>query len=111
MESHGVHAVLVDEEAVGSVDEAGCGAKILYADGELERFLTKKSLKDSVVSSSDAPVHILCPTSSVFLLFVLSFNYICCRKCYDRAREDGWGYYGEKWEQLAEQTPIPITKL
>lgn len=48
MESHGVHAVLVDEEAVGSVDEAGCGAKILYADGELERFLTKKSLKDSV---------------------------------------------------------------
>ncbi|XVF86170.1 hypothetical protein PTKIN_Ptkin18bG0018600 [Pterospermum kingtungense] len=42
MESHGVHAVLVDEEAVGSVDETGCGAKILYADGEMEQFLTKK---------------------------------------------------------------------
>ncbi|EOY25750.1 ATP-dependent Clp protease isoform 3, partial [Theobroma cacao] len=38
MESQGVNAVLVDEEAVGSFDETGCGAKILYGDGELDRF-------------------------------------------------------------------------
>ncbi|XP_021298311.1 CLP protease regulatory subunit CLPX2, mitochondrial isoform X2 [Herrania umbratica] len=48
MESHGVNAVLVDEEAVGSVDETGCGAKILYGDGELDRFLAKRTLKDFV---------------------------------------------------------------
>ncbi|XVF23152.1 hypothetical protein REPUB_Repub13aG0013000 [Reevesia pubescens] len=56
MESHAVNAVLVDEEAVGSVDETGCGAKILYADGELEHCLTKRTLKDFVVSSPDAPL-------------------------------------------------------
>ncbi|PPS07621.1 hypothetical protein GOBAR_AA12994 [Gossypium barbadense] len=39
MESHRVNAVLVDEEAVGSVDERGCGAKILYAEDEMDRLL------------------------------------------------------------------------
>ncbi|KAE8658729.1 ATP-dependent Clp protease ATP-binding subunit ClpX [Hibiscus syriacus] len=42
MESHRINAVLVDEEAVGSVDETGCGAKILYADNEMDRFLAKE---------------------------------------------------------------------
>ncbi|PPD77548.1 hypothetical protein GOBAR_DD25522 [Gossypium barbadense] len=42
MESHRVNAVLVDEEAVGSVDERGCGAKILYAEDEMDRFLAKE---------------------------------------------------------------------
>ncbi|WRX27570.1 ATPase [Theobroma cacao] len=55
MESQGVNAVLVDEEAVGSVDETGCGAKILYGDGELDRFLAKRTWKDFVVCSPDAP--------------------------------------------------------
>ncbi|XP_016688763.2 CLP protease regulatory subunit CLPX2, mitochondrial isoform X2 [Gossypium hirsutum] len=42
MESHRVNAVLVDEEALGSVDERGCGAKILYAEDEMDRFLAKE---------------------------------------------------------------------
>ncbi|KAK6267596.1 hypothetical protein QUC31_011756 [Theobroma cacao] len=50
MESQGVNAVLVDEEAVGSVDETGCGAKILYGDGELDRFLAKRTWKDFVTA-------------------------------------------------------------
>ncbi|KAE8710971.1 ATP-dependent Clp protease isoform 2 [Hibiscus syriacus] len=39
VESHRVNVVLVDEEAVGSVDETGCGAKILYAENEMDRVL------------------------------------------------------------------------
>ncbi|XP_007023127.2 PREDICTED: CLP protease regulatory subunit CLPX2, mitochondrial isoform X1 [Theobroma cacao] len=50
MKSQGVNAVLVDEEAVGSVDETGCGAKILYGDGELDRFLAKRTWKDFVTA-------------------------------------------------------------
>ncbi|ONI36449.1 hypothetical protein PRUPE_1G585800 [Prunus persica] len=38
-ETNGVCAVLVDEEAVGSVDAPGLGAKILSGDGALEQFL------------------------------------------------------------------------
>ncbi|KAL7002107.1 hypothetical protein U1Q18_003260 [Sarracenia purpurea var. burkii] len=34
-----IEAVVVDEEAVGSVDTMGCGAKILHRDGALEPFL------------------------------------------------------------------------
>ncbi|KAK6285066.1 hypothetical protein POUND7_004018 [Theobroma cacao] len=49
MESHGINAVLVDEKAAGSVDETGCGAKSLYDDGELDRFLVKRTVKDFVV--------------------------------------------------------------
>ncbi|XP_017978232.1 PREDICTED: CLP protease regulatory subunit CLPX2, mitochondrial-like [Theobroma cacao] len=55
LESYGVNAVLDDEEAVGSADETGCGAKIPYGDGELDRFLAKRTLKDFVVCSPDAP--------------------------------------------------------
>ncbi|XP_021888200.1 CLP protease regulatory subunit CLPX2, mitochondrial isoform X2 [Carica papaya] len=39
-------AVLVDEEAVGSVDASGCGAKILHGDGELEQVLYKEKLRE-----------------------------------------------------------------
>ncbi|KAK1568006.1 hypothetical protein Q3G72_019277 [Acer saccharum] len=42
----GVNAVLVDEEAVGSVDASGCGAKILHGDGALEQFLHEEKSKD-----------------------------------------------------------------
>lgn len=41
-----VNAVLVDKEAVGSVDAPGCGAKILHGDGELERVLHEIKSKD-----------------------------------------------------------------
>lgn len=34
-----IDAVLVDEEAVGSVDDPGCGAKILHGHGALKQFL------------------------------------------------------------------------
>ncbi|KAK3182667.1 hypothetical protein Dsin_029953 [Dipteronia sinensis] len=41
-----VNAVLVDEEAVGSVDASGCGAKILHGDGALEQFLHEEKSMD-----------------------------------------------------------------
>ncbi|KAJ0078115.1 hypothetical protein Patl1_36686 [Pistacia atlantica] len=41
-----VVAVLVDEEAVGSVDAAGSGAKILHRDGESEQILHELKSKD-----------------------------------------------------------------
>ncbi|KAL0927797.1 hypothetical protein M5K25_002008 [Dendrobium thyrsiflorum] len=42
-----VDAVVVDEEAVGSVDKPGCGAKILHGDGALESYLRKCRMKDA----------------------------------------------------------------
>ncbi|CAK9177698.1 unnamed protein product [Ilex paraguariensis] len=41
-----VDAVLVDEEAVGSVDTPGCGAKILRGDGALEQFHYQTQSRD-----------------------------------------------------------------
>lgn len=46
-----VNAVLVDEDAVGSVDASGCGAKILLGDGALEQFLRETRSKDFMVCS------------------------------------------------------------
>ncbi|KAK8946994.1 hypothetical protein KSP39_PZI006982 [Platanthera zijinensis] len=37
--SEPVDAVVVDEEAVGSLDKPVCGAKVLFGDGALERYL------------------------------------------------------------------------
>ncbi|KAL5989374.1 hypothetical protein ACLOJK_010264 [Asimina triloba] len=45
-----IDAVVVDEEAVGSIDGQGCGAKILCGDGALERFLSQNNLKQVVMS-------------------------------------------------------------
>ncbi|XP_062207716.1 CLP protease regulatory subunit CLPX1, mitochondrial-like isoform X2 [Phragmites australis] len=39
-----VDAVVVDEEAFGSVDRAGCGAKILRGDGALEQYITRTNM-------------------------------------------------------------------
>jgi hypothetical protein len=39
-----IDAVVVDEEAVGSVDQPGCGAKILYGDGALDRYLSQSKV-------------------------------------------------------------------
>lgn len=36
-----VDAVVVDEEAIGSLDSPGCGAKILQGDGALEHYLSQ----------------------------------------------------------------------
>jgi hypothetical protein len=33
--------VVVDEDAVGSLDQPGCGAKILYGDGAFDRYLSQ----------------------------------------------------------------------
>ncbi|GAB2283954.1 hypothetical protein Dimus_018435 [Dionaea muscipula] len=53
-----VDAVLIDEEAVGSINEIGCGAKILRGDGALESFLcelksTQSSFMEKVEISSE----------------------------------------------------------
>ncbi|KAK6267597.1 hypothetical protein QUC31_011757 [Theobroma cacao] len=72
MESHGVNAVLVDEEAVGLVDETGCGAYILYGDGELDRFLAKRTLKHFVVCPPDVPSLYL--MSNFECLFIINLS-------------------------------------
>lgn len=41
-----IDAVVVDEEAVGSEGRRGCGAKILYGRGALDRYLSQQKLKD-----------------------------------------------------------------
>ncbi|XP_071736979.1 CLP protease regulatory subunit CLPX1, mitochondrial-like isoform X2 [Rutidosis leptorrhynchoides] len=43
-----VDAVLVDEEAIGSVDKPGTGAKILYGNDALERYLNNLDTTDPV---------------------------------------------------------------
>ncbi|KAL7003614.1 CLP protease regulatory subunit clpx1, mitochondrial [Sarracenia purpurea var. burkii] len=50
-----IDAVVVDEEAVGS-EGRGCGAKILYGKGALDRYLSQHKLKDVEISTevSDA---------------------------------------------------------
>ncbi|RWR92727.1 CLP protease regulatory subunit CLPX1, mitochondrial [Cinnamomum micranthum f. kanehirae] len=44
-----VDAVVVDEEAIGSVQSPGCGAKILRGDGALESYISKTKSKDPVM--------------------------------------------------------------
>ncbi|CAL4953352.1 unnamed protein product [Urochloa decumbens] len=39
-----VDAVVVDEEAVGSVDRPGCGAKLLRGDGALDQYITRTNM-------------------------------------------------------------------
>ncbi|AQK53103.1 CLP protease regulatory subunit CLPX3 mitochondrial [Zea mays] len=49
-----IDAVVVDEDAVGSVDQPGCGAKILYGDGALDQYLSQiKVSGDGVGSEMD----------------------------------------------------------
>ncbi|XP_066321875.1 CLP protease regulatory subunit CLPX1, mitochondrial-like [Miscanthus floridulus] len=49
-----IDAVVVDEDAVGSVDQPGCGAKILYGDGALDQYLSQiKVSGDGVASEMD----------------------------------------------------------
>lgn len=44
-----IDAVVVDEEAVGS-EGGGCGAKILYGKGALDRYLSQQKSKNLEVS-------------------------------------------------------------
>ncbi|KAI3754993.1 hypothetical protein L1987_54785 [Smallanthus sonchifolius] len=37
--NQGIDAVVVDEEAIGSIDKPGTGAKILYGNDALKRYL------------------------------------------------------------------------
>lgn len=75
-ETNSVHAVLVDEEAVGSVDAPGRGAKILSGDGVLEQFLHETKSGDHMVCFSEAPhsqetYHVLLCLSIFFILLLL----------------------------------------
>ncbi|XP_068664864.1 CLP protease regulatory subunit CLPX1, mitochondrial-like [Aristolochia californica] len=45
-----IDAVVVDEESVGSADKQGSGAKILYGDGALERYLSQQTVKDRSIT-------------------------------------------------------------
>ncbi|CAA2993155.1 CLP protease regulatory subunit CLPX1, mitochondrial [Olea europaea subsp. europaea] len=45
-----IDAAVVDEESVG-FEKSGCGAKILYGKGALDRYLSKHKLKDSEASA------------------------------------------------------------
>ncbi|KAI8024191.1 hypothetical protein LOK49_LG03G03293 [Camellia lanceoleosa] len=49
-----IDAVVVDEEAVGSVDTPGCGAKILRRDGSVEPFLHQTKSTNPMKRSEDA---------------------------------------------------------
>ncbi|EMS53220.1 ATP-dependent Clp protease ATP-binding subunit ClpX [Triticum urartu] len=42
-----VDAVVVDEEAIGSVDRPGCGAKILRGDGALAQYIIRNNIPNS----------------------------------------------------------------
>ncbi|KAL0917679.1 hypothetical protein M5K25_012759 [Dendrobium thyrsiflorum] len=46
-----IDAAVVDEDAVGSIESAGCGAKILRGDGALNRYLSENKATD--VSEGD----------------------------------------------------------
>uniref|UniRef100_A0A0E0CB95 Clp ATPase C-terminal domain-containing protein n=1 Tax=Oryza meridionalis TaxID=40149 RepID=A0A0E0CB95_9ORYZ len=49
--SERVDAVVVDEEAIGSIDRPGCGAKILRGDSALEQYITNTNMKNSMESN------------------------------------------------------------
>ncbi|GJM92347.1 hypothetical protein PR202_ga08813 [Eleusine coracana subsp. coracana] len=44
-----IDAVVVDEDATGSVDMPGCGAKILRGEGALEQYITRTNMMNSGV--------------------------------------------------------------
>lgn len=61
--SQGIKAVLVDEEAVGSVGTPGCGAKILKGDDVTQQFLheteSKVSFSATATFAKLTDIHIL----------------------------------------------------
>ncbi|XP_078440891.1 CLP protease regulatory subunit CLPX1, mitochondrial-like [Wolffia australiana] len=51
-----VDAAVVDEEAVGSVDQPGCGAKLLRGDGALDQYFSESKSQEANVEGSEAEV-------------------------------------------------------
>lgn len=45
---------MVDEEAIGSADRPGCGAKILRGDGALDQYLTRTNVMNLRVGCCQA---------------------------------------------------------
>ncbi|KAL6899243.1 hypothetical protein ACP4OV_005901 [Aristida adscensionis] len=57
-----IDAVVVDEDAVGSVDRPGCGAKILYGDGALDQYISQmKAMGDGAGSEVDGDAELSSP--------------------------------------------------
>lgn len=71
-EANSAYAVLVDEEAVGSEDTCGLGAKILSGDGALEKFLRETKSGECMVWLCEVPhaPALLC-LSFFFILYLL----------------------------------------
>ncbi|MQL77218.1 hypothetical protein Taro_009625 [Colocasia esculenta] len=63
-----VDAVVVDEEAVGSMEKPGCGAKILCGEGALERYLCVNRCKDDMMTGAYClePLRSLSPRDKFF---------------------------------------------
>ncbi|KAG2701454.1 hypothetical protein I3760_06G045400 [Carya illinoinensis] len=61
-----IDAVVVDEEAVGS-EGRGCGAKILYSRGALDRYLSQQKIKDleAAVEGSDGEPEVEIETTPI----------------------------------------------
>lgn len=72
-ETNSIKAVLVDEEAVGSVDAPGCGAKVLYDVDELEQCSNGGIVRDLKVFSPDAQFNTSLPIFSLILCISLNF--------------------------------------
>lgn len=74
-----IDAVVVDEEAVGS-EGRGCGAKILYSRGALDRYLSQQKIKDLEVPTFMAEYDLA--NSFTLHKFEVSNNvFICFSGC------------------------------
>lgn len=56
-----IDAVVVDEDAVGTAERPGCGAKVLRGDGALDQYLKHAKTKDQVVCRVNISFVILVP--------------------------------------------------
>ncbi|KAI7756286.1 hypothetical protein M8C21_032831 [Ambrosia artemisiifolia] len=63
--NQGIDAVVVDEEAIGSVDKPGVGAKILYGNDALKRYLYSTHLSSELESITSATTT---TTTNVFMM-------------------------------------------
>ena len=75
MENDTINAVLVDEEAVGSVDAPGSGAKILHDDDAFNQLLHEKKSGDPMVCFSTVSTTISDPPQSFYFLFFFNPQY------------------------------------
>lgn len=76
-----IDAVVVDKESVGSSDLHGCGAKILYGEGALEKYLSQQRGRQTVVRVNPSYyVHIsnLCLVLTLTVLKTSVYYILCC---------------------------------